>query len=200
MLVLALVSAAWITISVFDWNKLASEADTVATSNEKDIKFLCNDISPHQPPLQATKGDKSSWDTFKNDACRCLCTNFILFVTSVNSFIPRRPKSMLCRRRDLWSVSTLLSLIVVSVQYREYDLIKVTRSNANIPTPAPNPILVHRRLPLSILLGFPNCSVRWITFHLLSVEGKRLQQSFQHPTTDSIEQRSSGQRESKCYN
>lgn len=109
----------------------------------------------------------------KNDACRCLCTNFILFVTSVNSFIPRPPNSMFCRRRDLWSVSTLLSLIVVSVQYWEYDLIKVTRSNANIPTPAPNAILVHRRLPLSILLCFPKCSVYEITFQFLSGELRR---------------------------
>ena len=64
VLVLVLVSAARTTISLFDWNKLASEVDTVATSNAKDIKLLCNGISPHQPPLQATKGDKSSRDTF----------------------------------------------------------------------------------------------------------------------------------------
>lgn len=37
VLVLVLVSAARITISVFDWNKLASEVDTVATSNAKSL-------------------------------------------------------------------------------------------------------------------------------------------------------------------
>lgn len=65
VLVLALASEAWITISAFDWNKLANETHKGATSYAKDIKFICNDISPHQPPLQATKGDKGSWDTFK---------------------------------------------------------------------------------------------------------------------------------------
>lgn len=79
-------------------------------------------------------------------------------------------------------------------RHRHWTLVSVAPPP---PPPSPDETLVHRRLPHTILLGFPNCSDCWIKCHLLSGEGKRLQQSFQHPATNSLKQWAWGQRDSK---